>query len=324
MKKISILLPLFFICFLATAQKKQNTYFLKNNGKEVELKDSADFIRIIEEPDSGEKNFVVQEFYVNGKRKLIGKASIFKPIIIYEGNVACYNKDGIKKSSTNYVKDVPVGKAYYFFEDGKIQKEIEYLPINKSEETRLEPKIRLIYQVDSLGQVYVKDGNGHLIEYTTIEKDSLVEEGNYIDGFKDGVWKGGYASGKSSYVENYNLAELVSGVTTVGDKIYEYTVFEIPPQYNGGVEKFYKFLEKNVKYPREAFKNRISGKVLLSFIVEKDGSIADILVVKTVSPIIDAEAKRVLSSSPKWIPALQRGIPVRVKYNIPMNFSLSK
>ena len=319
MRKAFLLFVILFTALQASAQKKQNIYFLKNSGKEVSLKDSADYIRVIEEPDSGEIFFNIKEFYPNGKPKLLGKVSSFEPTIVYEGVVASYYKNGAKKNLITYKKDIPVGMAYYFFEDGKLKKHVEY-PENVAKEAELDRRFKLIYQVDSLGKVYVKDGNGHLIERDSEGKDTLIVEGDYKDGFKDGVWKGRYTSGKSSYTEEYTLSKFVSGTQTVGEKVYEYTVLEKAPQFKGGVNEFYKFLGRSVKYPRDAFSNNISGNVVVSFVVEKDGKITDAKIVRSVYPSIDTEALRVVLASPNWIPGFQRGVPVRVKYNIPIKF----
>jgi len=328
MKKITFLFYAIFSVLAANAQKKQNTYFLKDNGKEVELKDSADYIRIIQEPDSGETNFVVQEFYTNGKRKAVGKASSFEPKLVYEGLYVGYHKNGKKQCSSFYEKGISVGKAFYFFEDGTLQKEIEYLPkdaVNsKSTELNLTPSFKLVYQADSLGEVFVQEGNGHLIDYSIVDKDSLIEEGNYKEGFKDGVWNGKYASGKSSYVETYNATKFVSGVTTVGDQTIEYTILEKAPEFKGGVNKFYKYLANTIRYPRDAAKNNVTGTVILSFTIEKDGTPTNIEVKRSVYKSVNEEAIRVIKSSPRWTPATQRGLPVRVKYNIPITFSLGR
>ncbi|TKC12310.1 TonB family protein [Pedobacter polaris] len=323
MKKALILSVILFVVLNASAQKKQNIYFLKNNGKEVKLRDSADYIRVIEEPDSGEKQFNIKEFYQNGTKKLIGKVSSFEPRIIYEGLIVSFYKNGMKKSSINYKKDACVGLAYYFFENGKVKKQLEYLeqdPAEKKAAKKLEQNSKLIYQVDSLGKVYVQDGNGHLIDTTKFESDKLVEEGDYKDGFKEGVWKGRYLSGKSSYTETYVTGKFVSGVNTVGDKTIEYTTFESAPQFKGGINEFYKYLSRAIKYPKEAYTNGIAGRVIVSFTIEKDGQVVDAKIDKPFFPSIDEEAIRVMMASPKWIPGMQRGLPVRVKYNIPISF----
>lgn len=108
------------------------------------------------------------------------------------------------------------------------------------------------------------------------------------------------------------------------DKVYDFVAIDTPPSFPGGIAKFYDYLARNVKYPASASKNNIQGKVFLSYIIEKDGKLAQIKVIKGVNPELDKEAVRVMENSPKWIPGKVKGAPVRVKYNIPISFTLSK
>ncbi|MEO6851079.1 MAG: energy transducer TonB [Mucilaginibacter sp.] len=108
--------------------------------------------------------------------------------------------------------------------------------------------------------------------------------------------------------------------TTDGKKIY--IAVEKDPGFRGGLQNFYQYLIQNITYPPNAAKNRIQGKVFLTFVIEKDGSLSDVKVVRGVSTDIDAEAIRVVANSPKWIPGLQNGHPVRVQYTMPINFTL--
>ena len=94
------------------------------------------------------------------------------------------------------------------------------------------------------------------------------------------------------------------------------------PQFPGGLAELMKFLGQNVRYPEEAHKNNIQGRVIVTFIVEKDGSISEAHVAKSVDPLLDAEALRVVNSMPNWIPGRQNGEPVRVKYTVPITFKL--
>ena len=82
------------------------------------------------------------------------------------------------------------------------------------------------------------------------------------------------------------------------------------------------FLSQNVKYPVEAHKAGVQGRVIATFVVEKDGSITEAKIVKSVSPELDAEALRVIGSMPNWMPGMQNGEPVRVKYTVPITFKL--
>ena len=111
--------------------------------------------------------------------------------------------------------------------------------------------------------------------------------------------------------------------TVVAQK--EQKVFDIVeqmPEYPGGMEALFKYLSENVKYPEDAKNQKIEGRVLASFIVEVDGSISDVKIAKPVFPSLDAEAVRVLSGMPNWIPGKQGGKAVRTKFTVPIAFNL--
>ena len=99
-----------------------------------------------------------------------------------------------------------------------------------------------------------------------------------------------------------------------------FDVVEEMPQYPGGPQALFEFLSNNVKYPEEAEKAGIQGRVIATFVVEKDGSVSNAKVVKSVDPLLDAEALRVISAMPKWKPGKQNGQVVRVKYTVPLSF----
>ena len=103
-------------------------------------------------------------------------------------------------------------------------------------------------------------------------------------------------------------------------KIFE--VVEQMPQFPGGDAALMKFLSDNVKYPVVAQENGVQGRVVISFVVERDGSITDVKVARSVDPSLDREAARVVKSMPNWIPGKQNGSAVRVKYNVPVSFRL--
>lgn len=102
-----------------------------------------------------------------------------------------------------------------------------------------------------------------------------------------------------------------------------FMVVEDMPEFPGGTSALMEYLRKNIKYPSLCRENNIQGKVLISFVVNKDGKIVDTEVVKSVHPSLDKEALRVVSSMPAWKPGMQRGKPVRVRYTVPVNFRLN-
>lgn len=101
-----------------------------------------------------------------------------------------------------------------------------------------------------------------------------------------------------------------------------YMVVEAAPEYPGGYQALLDLLRKNVKYPAICRDNGIQGRVVVSFVVDKDGSVVEPEVVSSVHPALDAEALRVISLMPKWKPGSQRGETVRVKFSVPVTFSL--
>ena len=101
-----------------------------------------------------------------------------------------------------------------------------------------------------------------------------------------------------------------------------YDVAEQMPQFPGGASKLFEYLASNIQYPAEAENANIQGRVIVSFVVEKDGRVSEPQVKKSVAPSLDAEALRVVGSMPKWIPGRQDGEAVRVKYTVPLNFRL--
>lgn len=104
------------------------------------------------------------------------------------------------------------------------------------------------------------------------------------------------------------------------NKVYE--VVEQMPSFPGGDAAMMKYLAENIKYPVSAQKAKEQGRVVVQFIVEKDGAVTGVKTVRSVTPVLDAEAVRVIKAMPKWTPGRQGGQPVRVKYNVPVSFRL--
>ena len=106
----------------------------------------------------------------------------------------------------------------------------------------------------------------------------------------------------------------------VSNKVFD--VVEEMPHFPGGPAALQAFLSSNTKYPVVAQENGVQGRVIVSFVVERDGSITDVRVVRSVDPSLDREASRVVRSMPRWSPGKQNGSTVRVKYTVPVVFRL--
>lgn len=102
-----------------------------------------------------------------------------------------------------------------------------------------------------------------------------------------------------------------------------FDVVEVMPQYPGGIPQMMKFIISNIKYPKDAIKKGMQGAVVVQFVVEPDGSVSNVHVVRSVFPSLDTEAVRMVKAMPKWSPGMQNGKPVRVRFNVPIRFSLN-
>ena len=114
--------------------------------------------------------------------------------------------------------------------------------------------------------------------------------------------------------------EVIAQEAAVEEKVFD--VVEQMPQFPGGDAALFEYLSTHIKYPTIAEENGVQGRVIVTFVVERDGSITDVKVVKSVDPSLDKEASRVVQGMPKWIPGKQNGAPVRVKYTVPVTFRL--
>lgn len=150
---------------------------------------------------------------------------------------------------------------------------------------------------------------------TTLKNNNLVAAAGYTK--LDEVVVIGY-SGKSTAA-----ADLSKVKTDNSGKIFDFVSLDRAPSYPGGLDKFYQFIGKTVRYPKEAQEKNIQGKVFLSFVIETDGTLSDIKVERKAGHGLDEEAVRVVKESAKWIPGIQNNMKVRVKYNLPVSFALS-
>ena len=114
------------------------------------------------------------------------------------------------------------------------------------------------------------------------------------------------------------------GAMEASDANPVFQVVEVMPEFPGGMAECLKFLGKNIKYPVQSQQAGVQGKVIVQFVVEKDGSVSNPKVVRSIDPDLDGEAVRVISIMPKWKPGMQKGQAVRVKYTVPVTFRLER
>jgi TonB family protein len=159
----------------------------------------------------------------------------------------------------------------------------------------------------------------------------LWVETTYQNGLKQGKQNVFYENGKLKRSLDW-IADSMASVavfskdgspkTEVTPKDYDESDTQIPPSFPGGKRALFHFLVSKTKYPNEAKKNNIHGTVKVSFVVGINGNVQNIQLVKGVHPILDQEALKVIKLMPKWSPATVCGIPVKVRFEVPIHFNL--
>ena len=169
-----------------------------------------------------------------------------------------------------------------------------------------------------------------LLFFSSMKKiDDIKDKFDESEQVKNGVI-GDDSFAHASETEKVTLA--VKNTAEIGEKAVEssdpkkvftgkvYDLVDEMPSFPGGLEELYKWIDNNVQYPAVARENGIEGRVILKFIVEKDGSLSDSTVIHSVHPMVDREALRLVGQMPKWNPGKRAGIPVRVRCCLPIKF----
>lgn len=174
---------------------------------------------------------------------------------------------------------------------------------------------------------------GRVFVNFVIDTDGSVSDAKVLKGIGGGCdeeavrvvsamsnWKPGRQRGEAVKV-SYNLP--IKFVLDKKDADTIYTVVEDMPEFPGGEKKLFAYLGENISYPKAAKEAKVSGRVFITFVIEKDGSVSEVKLLRGIGSGCDEEAMRVVSSMPKWKPGLSEGKPVRVQYNLPIKYALN-
>lgn len=266
------------------------------------------YIRLIEEYYSDKKSYVYKDYYKSGKLKFIAN-TLDKDIIKNEGQALSYYENGNKKNTVNYVSSRKSGREFNWYENGNLKSEIDYFEGKKD---KVESKINNFWNSEK--ERIVEDGNGYYSDKT----ENNEEAGKIKDGQPDGLWTGKNLKKKSSFSEIYENGKLISGTTTDSLNIkYTYTIKHLEPSPKNGINSFYSYVGKSLRIPVEV-KNKVSGKIYMTFIVDEEGNLVEPKVLKGVGYGIDENAIQLIKEAKKWNPGKNRGVPVRVLYKLPI------
>ncbi|WP_158993284.1 energy transducer TonB [Mucilaginibacter sp. L196] len=265
-------------------------YFRNKAGVPTDKEHVNDVIFIYPaDSSSGKKLYPIKEFYIDGTVKLTGTSSTSSSMPVLEGSSIAYYPNGKLCSIENYNK---------------------------------KNQLLLIECRDSTGKILAENGNGKWLRFNIDHK--VTEEGMVRDSLEDGEWKE-IVNDSLKYVTIYNKGFVVSSTDpskALGERVF--TAVENEPQFaDGGAAGFNAYLARTIKFPAVDRKNGTQGKVIVTFVVEKDGTLSNVKALRGPSNTIKDEAVRVVSLSPPWTPGMQNGQPARVQYTISFGFSLA-
>ncbi len=306
---ITSLIPFFALC--QTSFDKE--IYLDSLSVQTDF-EKAVYTRIIKDYGTIQEEYLFTDYYISGKIQKMGKSKN-RDYLLETGAFAYFYENGKRKKIINYEESIPKGNYFSWYESGDKKEIGEYL-INEKE--KRETGLLMIMQFwDENCNQKVIDGNGYYKEEDVEAK--TISNGKLINGLKDSIWVGIDRTRNTSFVEEYDNGKLLSGTTTDSLGIsYPYRVAVVKPKPKNGIEAFYQYIARNFIIPENL--SNVHGKVFISFVIEKNGQVGDVRIVRSIHPTLDMEAARLLYHSPLWEPGILRGIPCRVKYSLPISF----
>lgn len=239
--------------------------------------------------------------------------------------------DDMVSFTGNYYHDNKVNKWYYFHQ----KKIFCVLPFNPEGQPHGDA-IGFYPTGDTAAITPFSNGKRHGIALR-FDRQHQVSAKKYFEGGQLLADTSFYANGRIHHIHAYQDGKVAAAVTmdslgnllpsTGSDKeplFPESREGYFMPTFPGGLQTLQLFLSKAVQYPQEAIRRRIEGKVIVSFVVDKDGYIKDITVKESVNPLLDEEAKRVTGLMPRWSPGVQDFLPVAVQFNLPISFKIPR
>lgn len=169
--------------------------------------------------------------------------------------------------------------------------------------------------------------NSILFELYDLENNCLIQTEQYdTNSVPKGMWKSYNGKCELYKVRDFSVLKYSKNSDVTDSLNSEEPVFNfdevVEPEYKDGDEGLFKFLGQNINYPQVSADKGHQGIVYVSFVIEVDGSVSDIVILKGIDPYIDLECYLVVSKMPKWKPATKDGVPVRVQFNLPISFTL--
>ncbi|MES2812553.1 MAG: TonB family protein [Bacteroidota bacterium] len=339
MKKLLTLAFILATTLLFAQSENDKKVFLDSLNRETTETNQV-YYRIIKDYNLNRDSYLVKTHYKSGKLKnesiITDKTAPYKTI----GTSTEFFESGQKKSEFNPNTDKnDISTQISWFENGNLESEIktnEKTKIGTETNYYEDGTIQSIWEFDYSN--YNNERNRKIIQFWDKNKKHLVKDGNGIyllerknvkikgtvkNYYKDGDWTEEYFQSHSIIIEKYDNGNFIIGKRKESDgSEIEYTEIEKQPSPRKGYQDFYKYIGSSFKYSDEAVKNKVNGRIFIEFVIEKDGKIIDVKLVRGLGYGLDEEAIRVISNYENWIPGQQKGKNVRVRYSVPIMISL--
>lgn len=302
---------LFFISnFLFSQEENNKIIYFDSIWNETNFENHKYYRKVLDYFLTKEQ-YTFEDYYKSGKIQMRGN-SVSKDFLKHTGEFNYYYENGNKKQTLFYMNGIEFGQSTHWYENGQKKLEGEYVYIDGEER----PILNIESFWDKQNNQKVVNGNGEFEDFN----DNFSEKGNLKNGLKDGIWTGVNHLPKLSYTEKYLQGKLISG-TSIDDlnNQYNYDKVYLMPKPANGFQDFYQYIGKTIKIPKN--QEEVSGKILLKFTVNLDGSIDNISVIKKLTPELDDEAIRALKKCNSWSVGEFKGLKVKTWYLLPITIS---
>lgn len=313
MKKI--LLSLFLCLFLSVSHAQQDKYiYLDSLGQETKPGNHKTH-KIIKNYKTKQKTYNVYEYYLSGALKSEGIYSD-NNAKIKEGFFTNYYENGKVKSRLLYTENTAYGDFTSWHENGNKKTEGEYIIDNYSKFIRSDLKINNSW--DENNNPEIVNGNGMYNEVEGLQS----AKGELKNGFKTNLWEGRTKVGNLTFKETYKNGKLIEGTSVDSlNKTYSYKEIDKQAGPEKGMNDFYKQVASKIVVP-EVSSDITSIKMMASFIIDSEGKIRDIEIVRGYNPKLEDSFIKALTKSPNWHPAYHRGKAVKSKFFLPLTIQI--
>ncbi len=313
------LINLFFIFFSTSSfgQENDDAFFYIDSLGQVSEEANHKYIRLVKQYNVQKDDYQFIEYYKSGKIAAAGTTKD-RDLMRKIGTVIHYYENGTKKEISNYVESHLSGKQFKWYENGSIESEKEF----SYDKVKNKTSEKIIQYWNTEKKQIVIDGNGIYEALTEdaiegFEKNGQIyEKGEIKNGLKHGKWIGHSTYPKISFTEEYDNGKLLNGIS-IDEENNQYTYTEVKqePTPAKGMNDFYRYVGKKYNAPNI---RGFSGKIYITFIVDKAGKLTEAKLVRDAGYGTGAEALRVINEAKDWKPGKKRGISSRFFYSLPI------